>query len=60
MALRVSKISQKFFKVLKKNKFIKEKSFVISLSGGSDSLALAALAKAYSYEKKNISLLRFN
>ena len=35
----------KFFKVLK-NKFIKE-SFVISLSGGSDSLALVALAKAY-------------
>ena len=30
----------------------KNKSFVIAVSGGPDSLALTALSKAYSYEKK--------
>ena len=30
----------------------RNKSFVIAVSGGPDSLALTALSKAYSYEKK--------
>ena len=38
-----------------KNKLAKLKkgSFVVAVSGGPDSLALSALAKAYSYERKN-------
>tara|TARA_Y200000002_G_scaffold358898_1_gene342726 strand:+ start:1174 stop:2196 length:1023 start_codon:yes stop_codon:yes gene_type:complete len=36
----------------KKLKSLKSKSFVIAVSGGPDSLALTALAKAYSYENK--------
>ena len=37
-----------------KNKLdqLKQKSFVLAISGGPDSLALAALAKNYSLEKK--------
>ena len=37
-----------------KNKLtnLKYKSYVVAISGGPDSLALAALSKAYSYEKK--------
>ena len=31
---------------------IKKKSFLLAISGGPDSLALAALSKAYSYERK--------
>ena len=36
----------------KKLKFLKKKNFLIAVSGGSDSLALTALAKSYSYENK--------
>ena len=57
MALRVSKIS-KIFQSFKKINLLKKKSFVISLSGGSDSLALAALAKPTAMKKYH--LLRFN
>ena len=37
-----------------KNKLtnLKSKSYAVAISGGPDSLALAALSKAYSYEKK--------
>ena len=37
-----------------KNKLnkLKKKSYVVGVSGGPDSLALAALTKAYNYEKK--------
>jgi len=45
-------LSKIFRSFKKKINLLKRKSFVISLSGGPDSLALAALAKAYSYEKK--------
>ena len=31
---------------------LRKKTFVLAISGGPDSLALAALSKAYSYEKK--------
>ena len=34
------------------NKTIKKKNFLIALSGGPDSLALTALGKTYSNEKK--------
>ena len=39
-----------------KNKLdkLKRKSYVVAISGGPDSLALAALSKAYSFEKKTI------
>ena len=33
-------------------KYIKKKNFLIAVSGGPDSLALAALSKIYSNEKK--------
>ena len=36
----------------KKLKSSKKKSFLVAVSGGPDSLALTALAKAYSYENK--------
>ena len=36
-------------------KYIKKKNFLIAVSGGPDSLALAALSKIYSNEKKNIT-----
>ena len=49
------KDSKDLFKVylnFKKKLYFKKKSLVIAVSGGPDSLALAALSKAYSYEKK--------
>jgi tRNA(Ile)-lysidine synthase len=36
-------------------KFIKKKTYLVAISGGPDSLALAALSKIYSNEKKNIT-----
>jgi len=36
-------------------KYIKKKNFLVAVSGGPDSLALAALSKIYSNEKKNIT-----
>ena len=33
---------------------LKRKSYLVAISGGPDSLALAALSKAYSFEKKTI------
>ena len=44
----------KIYTIFKNNikSFKKKNSFLIAVSGGPDSLALAALAKAYSYEKK--------
>ena len=35
------------------NSSIKKKNFLVAVSGGPDSLALSALSKAYSEEKKN-------
>jgi tRNA(Ile)-lysidine synthase len=35
------------------NSYIKKKNFLVAVSGGSDSLALSALSKAYSEEEKN-------
>ena len=46
----LSKIYINFKKQLNK---LKKNFFLIAVSGGPDSLALAALAKAYSYEKKS-------
>ncbi len=46
---RFSKIYLDFKKKLSR---FKTKSFVVAISGGPDSLALAALIKTYSYEKK--------
>ena len=43
----------------KLNRF-RNKSFAIAVSGGPDSLALTALSKAYSYEKKKKISLCFN
>ncbi len=37
-----------------KLKKLKRKSYLVAISGGPDSLALAALSKAYSFEKKTI------
>ncbi len=48
-SIAVSQLYQKFkYKVSN----LKKRSFVIAISGGPDSLALAALFKAYSYDKK--------
>ena len=35
------------------NNYVKKKPFLVAISGGPDSLALSALSKAYSEEKKN-------
>ncbi len=45
-------ISKVFLDFKKKINKFKSRSFLIAVSGGPDSLALAALTKAYSYEKK--------
>ena len=39
-----------------KLKKLKRKSYLVAISGGPDSLALAALSKAYSFEKNNLLL----
>ena len=46
---RFSNIYQDFKRKLKR---FKTNSFLVAISGGPDSLALAALIKSYSYEKK--------
>ena len=46
---RFSYIYQNFKKKLRR---FKTNSFLVAISGGPDSLALAALIKAYNYEKK--------
>ena len=45
-------ISNIYLSFKKKLKIFKNKNFLIAISGGPDSLALTALAKAYSYEIK--------
>ena len=45
-------LSDIFLNINKKLNSLKEKSFLIAVSGGPDSLALTALAKAYSYKNK--------
>jgi len=45
-------LSNIFFNFKKKLNKLNKKSYVIAVSGGPDSLALVALAKAYNYEKK--------
>ena len=45
-------LSHIYFSFKKKLNSLKKKTFLIAVSGGPDSLALTALAKAYSYENK--------
>ena len=45
-------VSNVYFDFKNKLDKFRKKSFVIAVSGGPDSLALTALAKAYSYEKR--------
>ena len=45
-------LSEIYINFRKKLKNLKTKSFVVAVSGGPDSLALAALTKAFSYEYK--------
>ena len=45
-------LSNIYINFKKKLKVFKKNTFVIAVSGGPDSLALTALAKAYSYETK--------
>ncbi len=47
-----SDLNKVYLKFKKKLNILKKKSLVVAISGGPDSLALAALSKAYSYEKK--------
>tara|TARA_B100000787_G_C16006430_1_gene212356 strand:+ start:223 stop:444 length:222 start_codon:yes stop_codon:yes gene_type:complete len=42
------------------NKSIKKKNFLVAVSGGPDSLALAALSNAYKCEKKKQNFFCFN
>ena len=45
------------YKIFKKKiSYLKKKSFVVAVSGGPDSLALAALAKSYSYENNKCKI----
>ena len=47
------KINLEIYKIFKNNlKSLKKDKFIVAVSGGPDSLALAALAKIYEYEKK--------
>ena len=41
-----------YYKFKKKLSTLRNKSFVVAISGGPDSLALAALTKSLNYEKK--------
>ena len=45
-------LSEIYFNFKKKLNKFKPRPFVVAVSGGSDSLALSALTKAYSFEKK--------
>ena len=45
-------LNKVYHKYKKKINILRKKIFVLAISGGPDSLALAALSKAYSYEKK--------
>ena len=47
-------LSKIYLNFKKKIDHLKKKTFLVAVSGGPDSLALAALVKAYSYEKKAI------
>ena len=48
-----NKKNLEIYKVFKNNlKLLKKNSFIVAVSGGPDSLALAALAKTYEYEEK--------
>ena len=49
----IKKIS-KIYKNFERNISI-DKNFIVAVSGGPDSLSLAALAKEYSFEKKRLS-----
>ena len=53
MVLKILRTFPLFLIILKKKlDHLKKKSFTVAVSGGPDSLALAALAKAYSYKSK--------
>ena len=45
-------LSSVFLNFKKKLDFINKKKYLVALSGGPDSLALVALTKAYTYQKK--------
>ena len=45
-------LSSTYIDFKKKLESVKSKTFLVAISGGPDSLALAALSKAYNYEKK--------
>ena len=47
-------LSKIYLNFKKKITLLKRKSFLVAVSGGPDSLALAALIKTYSYEKRGI------
>jgi tRNA(Ile)-lysidine synthase TilS/MesJ len=55
---KTSLIYSNFKKYLDKSS--KEKAFLVAVSGGSDSLALTALSKIYSNEKKKKYLFCFD
>ena len=46
-------LSNIYLNFKKKLNLFKKKNFLIAVSGGPDSLALAALAKSYNYEKRS-------
>jgi len=46
-------LAKVYFEFKKKINNLNEKSFLVAVSGGSDSLALTALSRAFYYEKKN-------
>ena len=52
-------LSSTYIDFEKKLESVKSKTFLVAISGGPDSLALAALSKAYNYEKKIKVLLCF-
>ena len=61
MASRNFRVYQKLTIILKKKlDNLRKSSAVVAVSGGPDSLALAALTKAYTSKKKNQILLCFN
>ena len=46
-------LAKVYFEFKKKINNLNGKSFLVAVSGGSDSLALTALSRAFYYEKKN-------
>ena len=53
-------LSKVYFEFKRKLNNLKEKTFLVAVSGGSDSLALTALTRAFYFEKKKKISLRFS